>query len=188
MPKLPPKPEFPPRDSALLWVGYQRLTGAQMAISGTVLIGLAILNWTTRQHPLVVMHIITIAIGALMIRYGLSLWLRKTPVLAADDRGIVVASFGSMRTLIPWELIDGADVVGKGKNNWLVLLSHHPDAAQQVNPLFAASTARLNRKWGRPGIVYVMAKTMADPAEVVASRIKDILGQTAAHPAPALRA
>jgi hypothetical protein len=175
-----PKVEYPAREAALLWVPYNRAAAWGMAVSGAALIALASFNLATRTHPVVPVHIVTICVGSLLVLTGLRQVVRKTPVIAGDERGLVVSATGIDRSLLPWETVGGADVVGKGKNGrWLVILSEDAEGAMRhVHPSLVRTVRGQNKKWKRPGVVYVMAKILAEPPEVVAATIRGILGET----------
>src|SRR5262249_39070243 len=147
------------------WVAHNRLTGVQMAVSGGFLMALAIANLATRRHPIVPLHVVTICIGALLLLAGVSLALRRRPVLAADERGIVASSTGIDRSLLPWEVIDGADAVGKKKSErYLVLLTGDvEEGLRHVHPSIVKAVRKLNERWKRPGVLYIPARLMADP-------------------------
>jgi hypothetical protein len=126
------------------------------------------------------LHIVTICLGSLLGLAGARQVFRRTPVISADERGLVVSATGMDRALLPWEVIGGADVVGTSKNDrWLVILSEDAEGAlAHVHPTMLRSVRGKNTKWSRPGVVYILAKTLAEPAEVVAERIREILGET----------
>jgi hypothetical protein len=176
----PPKPQFPAREAALLWVPYSPANAWGMAVSGLFLIALAASALATRRHPVVPVHVTTICVGSLLVIFGTRLALRKTPVIAADERGLLISALGMDRTLLPWEVVGGATVVGTSKNSrWLVILSEDADAAMKhVHPGSRRAVRLHNERWKRPGIAYILAKTLSEPAEVVASRIRELLGET----------
>lgn len=175
---MPTRPSIPNREGAILWVPPSRGLGVNMAGAGAVMILLAVLALSTQAHPRVWLHGTVIAAGLLILLTGLRTVIRKTPVLAADDQGLFVSITGTDRTLLPWEAVQGADVVGSHGTTELVILSADVESAlRHVFPSLAREARARNRRHSRPGAVYIMDRVCAERSGVIAARIRELLGE-----------
>jgi len=179
---LPPRPSFAPAETAWLFVPVRRTAGWNMVLAGVVILAFAAVNLgRTGARFGLALHIAAAAFGVLSVLFGLSLALRRGPVLTADPDGITASMTGFDRSRLPWELIRGARVVGKKKQERaLVILAHDVDAALKlVYPTVVSGIRSMNKRHKVGGGLYVMARLMGRDPESVAPEIERIAGDLA---------
>ena len=178
------KPDLPARETALLWVGCNRSLGARMALTGAAMTALMGYRCFVSHGAGLWIAAVFAVIGLLIVLVGARLAMRRAPVIAADERVLVAGTPGSSRSAIPWELISGAEAVGAPKaGGALVVLSDAPEEAlKHVAPAVRPSVRRLNEKLGLAGVLHIPGNMMDTPPEVVAMRIRDIIGAPGAAP------
>jgi hypothetical protein len=111
--------------------------------------------------------------GLLFLLTGLPLLLRRRPTLIADQTGISAAIIGSAATHIPWDLVTGIELVGRGKRRMLAILVSDVDKALERCPNSCRGIIkRYNASHNLPAGAYVVPQLIGRPIEPLADELR----------------
>lgn len=113
---------------------------------------------------------------------------RKYPALLANADGVEVRLFGRHRGFVPWREVAGFEIVGGGRQRYLVVTALDPDRAfRDVAPGLKGLFQGWNKKYGVPGVLYLHQNNSALPLEEAAQSLRTLalqyIPQQAVEPA-----